>query len=71
MHNIQTAVSPHPLKIEHMLYELIYSEQPILPPPKTFTISPEKPCIYGVPITDRYPLRASIYHRHTTITRMY
>jgi len=26
MRNIQTAVSPHPLKIGHMVYEIIYSE---------------------------------------------
>jgi len=26
MHNIQTAVSPHPLKIGYRFYELIYSE---------------------------------------------
>jgi len=28
------------------LYELIYSEHSVLPPPKIFTIPPETPCIY-------------------------
>jgi hypothetical protein len=46
---LQTAVSPHPLKIGQCLYELIYSEYSILPPPKIFTIPSETLCI-----SDRY-----------------
>ena len=33
-------------KLDTCLYELIYSEQSILPPPKIFTIPPETPCTY-------------------------
>ena len=32
-------------KLDTCLYELIYSESSILPPPKIFTISPETACI--------------------------
>jgi hypothetical protein len=32
--------------LDTCLYELIYSEYSILPPPKIFTIPPETPCIY-------------------------
>jgi hypothetical protein len=46
MHQLQTAVSSHPLKTGHMFIELIYSEESILPPPKIFTIPPETPCVY-------------------------
>ena len=46
MRNIQTAVSPRTLKIGHMLYELIYSEQFMLPLPKIFTIPPGTSCIF-------------------------
>jgi len=34
-------------QLDTCLYELIYSEQSILPPPKIFTIPPETPCIYN------------------------
>ena len=36
------------LKVDTCLYELIYSDWSILPPPKIFTISPETPCICRV-----------------------
>jgi len=32
-------------KLDTCLYELIYSEESILPPPKIFTIPLETPCI--------------------------
>ena len=35
-------------KLDTCLYELIYSEWSILPPPKIFTIPPEITCIYRV-----------------------
>jgi len=34
-------------KLDTCLYELIYSEYSILPPPKIFTIPSETPCVYG------------------------
>jgi hypothetical protein len=71
MRNIQTAVSPDPLKIDTCLYELIYSEYSILPPPKIFTIPPETPCIYT-----RYPPLLSLHLAYasqyiTTIILLY
>jgi len=35
--------------LDTCLYEIIYSEYSIIPPPKTFTIPPETPCITGFP----------------------
>ena len=32
-------------KLDTCLYELIYSEKSVLPPPKIFTIPPETPCV--------------------------
>jgi hypothetical protein len=45
MRNIQTAVSLQPMKIEHMIYEIIYSELSEIPPIKLLTISAKTPCL--------------------------
>jgi hypothetical protein len=36
-----------PRKLGTCLYELFYSEKYLLPPPKIFTVPPEKPCIFS------------------------
>jgi len=41
-------------KLDTCLYELIYSEQSILPPPKIFTIPPETPCTYSFLFRPKY-----------------
>ena len=45
MFSVQLSLHTH-LKLDTCFYELIYSEQSIVPPPKIFTIPSETPCIY-------------------------
>ena len=48
MRNIQTAVSPHPLKIGHIFIwtYLIGIVHNTVPPPKMFNIPPKTPCMH-------------------------